>query len=158
MAAATRNDKPDRFPVPATIVPVTVCRLSGKLATDDCRGSVVFDRDGHPTDRSMVYTEYFVRGTEPIDYCPLHSRPFDVVATSGDATVRPTVAATSGDVPPAAIAPVDHLREPPTSRPEMHPVDAAPTATVGTAPAPATAVPATPAARKRGFWGHIFRR
>jgi hypothetical protein len=106
----------------------------------------------------MVYTEYFVRGTEPIDYCPLHSRPFDAVATSGDATVRPTVAATSGDVPPAAIAPVDHLREPPTSRPETHPVDGAPAATVGTAPAPATGVPTTPAARKRGFWGHIFRR
>jgi penicillin-binding protein 1A len=69
MAAATRGDKPDRFMMPATVVPVTVCRLSGKLPTDGCRGTVVYDRDGLPTDRSMVYTEYFVRGTEPDDYC-----------------------------------------------------------------------------------------
>src|SRR6266704_73457 len=50
--------------------------------TDACRGAVVYDSDGMPTDRSMVYTEYFVRGTEPIDYCQLHSRPFDAAATS----------------------------------------------------------------------------
>jgi hypothetical protein len=53
-------------------VPVTICRLSGKLPTDGCRSAVVFDGDGNPTDRSMLYTEYFVRGTEPTDYCPLH--------------------------------------------------------------------------------------
>ena len=52
-----------------------VDRLSGQLPTDACRGAVVYDTNGLPTDRSMVYTEYFVRGTEPIDYCPLHSRP-----------------------------------------------------------------------------------
>ena len=160
MAAATRNDKPDRFAVPSSVVPVTVCRLSGKLATDGCRGTVVFDGNGQPTDRSMVYTEYFVRGTEPIDYCPLHSQPFDAVATTGVASDRPAVAATSGDVPPPAFAPVDHLREPTPPRSETHVGDATPAAAVGTAPAPApvTASSTTPAARKRGFWGHIFRR
>jgi 1A family penicillin-binding protein len=102
MATATRNDKPDRFTMPSTVVPVTVCRLSGKLATDGCRNAVVFDDDGLPSDRSMVYTEYFARGTEPIDYCPLHSGPSaDAVATSGSAAATPALAATT----PAAATP-----------------------------------------------------
>ncbi|TMG79755.1 MAG: PBP1A family penicillin-binding protein, partial [Betaproteobacteria bacterium] len=67
MAAATRADAPDRFTMPATVVPVAVCRMSGKLPTDGCRGAVVYDADGLPTDKPMVYTEYFVRGTEPTD-------------------------------------------------------------------------------------------
>jgi len=34
----------------------------------------------------MVYTEYFVRGTEPVDMCPLHGDGMpNVIATSGDA-------------------------------------------------------------------------
>ena len=36
----------------------------------------------------MVYTEYFVRGTEPQTFCPIHnayeSSAFRVVATGGD--------------------------------------------------------------------------
>ena len=61
MAIATRNDAPDAFRMPATVVPVTICRLSGKLPGDSCGGAAVLDRDGAPTNQSMVYTEYFVR-------------------------------------------------------------------------------------------------
>jgi penicillin-binding protein 1A len=155
MAAATRGDKPDRFKMPATVVPVTVCRLSGKLATDGCRGSIVFGRDGQPTDRSMVYTEYFVRGTEPNDFCPLHSGLYDAVATSGGAAARP-VAATSGNALPSSLIPVDHLHEPTPARVDTRLGDGTPPAV-----APATAAPDTssaPAPRKRGFWGRVFRR
>ena len=160
MAAATRGDKPQRFMMPATVVPVTVCRLSGKLATDGCRGTVVFDREGLPTDRSMVYTEYFVRGTEPDDYCPLHTGLYNAVATSGDGTTRPVVAATSGSggAQLPALAPVDHMREATPSRVDTlgdgTPVTASPAAA---APVP---VPGPPGSepRKRGFWGKIFRR
>jgi penicillin-binding protein 1A len=139
MAAATRADKPDRFRMPATVVPVTVCRLSGKLATDGCRGSIVFARDGQPTARSMVYTEYFVRGTEPNDFCPLHAGLYDVVATSGETAVRP-VAATSGNAQPS----VDTRLGDGT--------------TAVAAPAGVPETTSTPAARKRGFWGRVFRR
>jgi penicillin-binding protein 1A len=109
MAAATRNDSPDRFRMPATVVPVTICRLSGKLPSDGCRGATVFNRDGEPTDKSMVYTEYFVRGTEPIDYCPLHSNTLNTVATAGSndapvalATPVPLGSGTSPQTVPAA--------------------------------------------------------
>jgi len=143
MAAATRNDKPDKFTMPPTVVPVTICRLSGKLPSAGCASAVMFDRDGNPTDRSMLYTEYFVRGTEPTAYCPLH-RDFDVVATSGDATTGSGVA-TSG-----------------TATPQPSPADSAKTPGQN---APAAAVPAASAPDptdsqppKRGFWGRIFRR
>jgi membrane peptidoglycan carboxypeptidase len=154
MAQATRGDKPDRFKMPATVVPVTVCRLSGKLASDGCRSTIVFDRDGQPTDRSMVYTEYFVRGTEPDDYCPLHTGVYNAVATSGDAAPRPAIA-TSGGALPTALAPVDHLHEPTPPRGDTHLGDGTPAAV-----APAAGAPETPAAtpRKRGNWGRVFRR
>jgi 1A family penicillin-binding protein len=157
MAAATRDDKPDRFTMPATVVPVTVCRLSGKLPTDGCRNAVVFDNDGLPTDRSMVYTEYFVRGTEPNDYCPLHMGGYpDAVATSGAIAATPPVAATtgSGGTPPS-LTPVDHLRDPAPKGPDGRFSNSTP------APTPAAADPSTastPEPRRRGFWGRLFRR
>ena len=145
MAAATRNDKPDRFTMPSTVVPVTICRLSGKLPTDACESAVMFDRDGNPTDRSMLYTEYFVRGTEPTSFCPLHSRGFDVVATSGDSGSRSGIAATSGTMP----------QDPSNPKADSRPGDNAPPATV---PGASATDPSSPPEPRRGFWGRIFGR
>ena len=145
MAAATRNDKPDRFPMPATVVPVTICRLSGKLPSAGCESAVMFDRDGNPTDRSMLYTEYFVRGTEPTAYCPLH-QDVDVVATSGDSKPGSAVAA-SGTVTPAL--PTDTAKADARSGQNAPP-------TAGPAGSTPDASDAPP--RTRGFWGRIFRR
>jgi penicillin-binding protein 1A len=157
MAAATSGDKPDRFTMPATVVPVTICRMSGQLPTDGCRGAVVFDRDGLPTDRSMVYTEYFVRGTEPTDYCPLHSHPYgDAVATSGAAAATPPVAAASGDARSPALPPVDPLHDATPPGPDGHLGNATPSAAAPAAAAPAGSAESTE--RKRGFWGRLFRR
>jgi 1A family penicillin-binding protein len=145
MAAATRNDNADRFTMPSTVVPVTICRLSGKLPTDACESAVMFDRDGNPTDRSMLYTEYFVRGTEPTAYCPLHS-PLDVIATSGDPRFGSGAVGTSGtatQVPPS------------TSKADASAGDTAPPTAVPAASAPD---PSDSQPRKRGFWGRIFRR
>ena len=154
MAAATRGDRPDRFMMPSTVVPVTVCRLSGKLPTDGCRGAIVFDHDGQATDRSMVYTEYFVRGTEPDDYCPLHTNIYNAVATSGDAGARPVVAATAGVAQSPALTPVDRLHEPAPARVDTQ----APPAAATPAVAVPVETPSAPEPRKRGFWGRVFRR
>jgi penicillin-binding protein 1A len=148
MAAATRNDRPDRFAMPATVVPVTICRLSGELATDGCRSTIVYDRDGSPTDRSLVYTEYFVRGTEPTEYCLLHSGGFDAVALSGSSTSRATATGGSAAMPLTAV---DHLREPATPNADNRLGDNPPVA------APASPSQPEPP-RKRGFWGWLFRR
>ena len=34
------------------------------------------DSEGYPTARSNVYTEYFARGTEPVEYCDAHFQPY----------------------------------------------------------------------------------
>jgi penicillin-binding protein 1A len=139
MQEATRGSKPDKFAMPSTVVPVTICRLSGKLPTDGCRSAVVFDDDGEATDRSMVYTEYFVRGTEPNDYCPLHLRDFDTVATSGDPRAGSAIAASTGLGTPDTAKAGDRTGTAPTGADETGADN-----------------PSTPP--KRGFWGRIFGR
>jgi 1A family penicillin-binding protein len=75
MTIATRNEKLTPFQPPRSITSVTICRISGKRATEACRHDFVFDSAGIPSERSNVYTEYFGRGTEPVEYCDVHVRP-----------------------------------------------------------------------------------
>ena len=63
MKAATGNDKPEWFRAPAGVTTASVCRLSGKLATEGCEHVEVVDKHGELIRKSMVYTEYFDRGT-----------------------------------------------------------------------------------------------
>ncbi len=72
MIAATRKDKPEWFPTPSGVTSATICRLSGQLATESCRDVRTVDAEGKEVPGSPVYSEYFVRGTEPVDFCPLH--------------------------------------------------------------------------------------
>jgi penicillin-binding protein 1A len=132
MKAATNGDEPAWFRAPATVTSVNVCRLSGKLPVDGCRNVVTTADDGSLTVRSMVYTEYFVRGTEPVDFCPVHgAHGFgDVIVGTGGAMPMPP--------PPALAAPSPNQ-------------PAAPTA----AAQPAAAQP-EPQKKKRGFWSRFF--
>lgn len=61
------------FEVPDSIVEVEICTKSGKLATSACRA------DGRS---SIIDTEYFVSGTEPTDYCDVHTS-YTVCSVSG---------------------------------------------------------------------------
>jgi penicillin-binding protein 1A len=72
MKTATRNHEPAWFKTPSGLTSARICRLSGALATDSCRNAVDVDNEGNVTDRSTVYTEYFIRGTEPRTFCPIH--------------------------------------------------------------------------------------
>src|SRR5207245_5665708 len=63
---------PEWFTPPPGVTTATVCRLSGKLATEGCQDVEVVDDHGGVERRSMVYTEYFARGTQPGTYCDLH--------------------------------------------------------------------------------------
>jgi 1A family penicillin-binding protein len=73
MKTATKGDKPDWFTRPPTIVAVNVCRLSGKLPNTGCANVATSDEAGNLETRSQVYTDYFVKGTQPTTLCPLHS-------------------------------------------------------------------------------------
>jgi penicillin-binding protein 1A len=73
MAQATAHQQPTPFPRPSSVTTATICRLSGKLATDACHAAVTVDAYGDETSGSMTFTEYFARGTAPVDYCPFHT-------------------------------------------------------------------------------------
>jgi len=74
MRSATAGDPAEWYKAPKNIVAAQVCRLSGKRPTEACEGATVMNDDGEASNQSMVYTEYFVRGTEPDEDCPIHQR------------------------------------------------------------------------------------
>jgi len=136
MKAATSGDKPVGFSAPGGIVTATVCRLSGKLATEGCNHAVVLSENGEVAGRSMVYTEYFARGTEPTAYCDLHPiGGFNgAVATVFMPPDKPVAVHIEPTRPPAAA--VSAAANPP--------------------PPPPTRTEPDPPKKKRGFWGRIF--
>src|SRR5947199_651306 len=134
MKAATRGDKPE-WPVPPSgVTTAVVCRMSGKLAGDGCQDVEVVANDGHLERRSMVYTEYFARGTVPVAYCDLHptrglmTRIAGVFGIEEKAGPPPTVV--NAGLPPQPVMATD--------------------------PAPAVAAPADAPKKKRGFWARVF--
>jgi penicillin-binding protein 1A len=135
MMAATKGDQPEWFTPPSSVTTATICRLSGKLATDACRNAPVVGPDGTLQDGSNVYTEYFIRGTEPTEYCPLHT------TNSGPLT---TLAANAPAPPPARSG-------------ASTPQPTAKMSSPSSAPQSATAQPEKPK-KKRGFWARLFGR
>ena len=137
MTAAMKDADQPQFQLPRTISSATICRISGKLAASSCQGAIEFDADtGLPVTRSVVYTEYFARGTEPADYCPWHTHA--APAPYAIATVN------TAPAPQQANAPQP---------------DVVPTATTGTMPSQApppvaetaAAAPPQAPAQRRGF-------
>ena len=154
MKTATRGDKAAWLKAPAGITTATICRLSGALARDSCRDEVVYDDEGNPKG-STVYTEYFIRGTEPTTYCPIHgvNEPSGIwrFLTGGGAARNPgqprpperereVVAERRPQEPPAAVAEV------------VQP----PGVTGGVVAQPAPQADSAP--KRPGFWGRLFGR
>jgi penicillin-binding protein 1A len=137
MKTATKGHKPDWYVPPRGIVGVNVCRMSGRLPADGCTAVDVVRNDGTVDTRSMVYTEYFVRGTQPNDACPLHPETsfFDRIAGLFGRETEP--------------APPDPTAVPPTA------TDAPQAPAVEEAPSPSADPPAPPK-KKRGFWAKVF--
>jgi membrane carboxypeptidase/penicillin-binding protein len=126
MLAATRTRDPERFSAPAEVTSATICPISGRLATDACR-----------REHAAVYTEYFERGSEPIDYCPYHILHGRSAVTLAAATVAPV-----SPILPAAPA------EAPVPTPVV---------TAAAQPTEATSAEPPSASRKRrGFWSRVF--
>jgi len=137
MKSATSGAKPDWLQMPAGIVTANVCRMSGKLATEGCEHADMIDDKGHLTQRSMVYTEYFAKGTQPTTTCDIH-------ASRGLFGSIAAVFTGGNDKPP-----IPHVDD--TSLPT------ATAATSGTAePSPAAQKAEEPQKKKRGFWSKVF--
>ena len=136
MATATRKDRPEWFSAPATITSATICRLSGKLATDACHDAVTADAAGNLTRGSQVYTEYFVEGTAPTESCPVHRRilggALSAIAALVGGPSRPQESSQAVSSQPAPV----HVPEAAASTPKVEP-------------------PPEPI-RKRGFWSRVF--
>ncbi len=134
MAAATSKDKPEWFSTPSNVTSATICRLSGKLATDSCHENVT-DAHGATTSTSTVYTEYFVTGTEPKESCPIHQRilssPFRALAALISPSHSAPAQETAPPQPPARVAEATPAPQPPPpQQPEQQ--------------------------KKRGFWSKVF--
>jgi penicillin-binding protein 1A len=139
MKTATRGNPARWFTPPRGVTSATICRVSGKLAGDGCRDAEVLTPEGFIERRSTVYTEYFVRGTEPASYCDLHQSHslFSAIASIF-----------KGEPEPPAPPP------PPTVEGAGLPVNPEPI--VASPPATASIAEPEPAPKKRGFWQRVF--
>jgi 1A family penicillin-binding protein len=137
MKAATVHDAPEWLVAPAGITTAKVCRLSGLLATDGCQDVEVVGTNGRLERRSMVYTEYFAKGTEPTAFCDQHP-------THGIMTKLAGLFGGSDDRPAAP----PHVEDTGAPAPSA-------TATGGALPQVENA-PEPPPKKKRGFWSRLF--
>jgi membrane peptidoglycan carboxypeptidase len=135
MAVATAKDRSEWFSTPARITSATICRLSGKLATDSCHENVT-SASGSVSSQSTVYTEYFVEGTEPTESCPIHRR----ILTNPFKALAELISPSRATSPTETVAP---------QQPAPQVAEAAPAP-----PPPASPKPEEP--KKRGFWSKIF--
>jgi penicillin-binding protein 1A len=144
MLAVTKSDEPTWFTPPPDVVAVNICRLSGKLPSAGCDDVAIVTNNRDFDRRSMVYPEFFARGTEPHDHCDLHPRRSFFRTLAGALGV--------GHPPPHIAANATRLPSAPVAE-----------AVVGEAKdiakakaAPAETPPGPAPGKKRGFWGRLF--
>jgi 1A family penicillin-binding protein len=142
MKAATKGAKPEWMAPPRGITTASVCRLSGQLATSECEHVDVVDKNGQIENRSLVYTEYFLTGTEPHESCELH-QPNSILSTI--ASIFHTNHS-RGDSAPVRVEDAG-----------LPIVPVAP-AVVTVAPEASDSAPVLPPStpKKRGFWSKLF--
>jgi 1A family penicillin-binding protein len=149
MKVATKGDKPDWIARPSTVTGVNVCRVSGKLPNEGCTDVEVVNREGMAEKRSMIYTEFYVAGTQPTSICPLHEAPSFMDRLAGLFGASPPEVPVSADqagLPPAQRTAANRPT-PPSSIPEVRPEE--PKSGSETVEEPP---------KKRGFWGRLFGR
>ena len=137
MKSATSGAKPEWLQMPAGIVTANVCRMSGKLATEGCEHADVIDDKGHLVQRSMVYTEYFAKGTQPTTTCDIHaSRGIfgSIAAVFNGGSEKPPVPHVEDTSLPPATAATSGITEPTANAQKAE----------------------EPQKKKRGFWSRVF--
>jgi 1A family penicillin-binding protein len=114
MKEATRNDGNMWFEPPRDVAAVQICRVSGLLPAEGCADILTVGTAGDVTHKSMVYTEYFALGTEPLQTCPIHVFRYEepIVATTG---ILDIPRFQWDPIPPAPPPPPPVYAEPPTT-------------------------------------------
>ena len=141
MKAATAKDKAVWLKAPDGVVAVDICRMSGRRPAEGCSHVDVVSKTGDTVSKSMVMTEYFAKGTEPYDECPIHNGP--------------GLLARIGGIFGAGTTP-NAVRESASPLPEH---TAPPVAASGSTQVPAAGANVQPVEepkKKKGFWSRIF--
>jgi membrane peptidoglycan carboxypeptidase len=128
MKQATADDEPEPFKSPKGLAAVNVCRQSGRLPGAFC------DR---------VITEYFARGTAPVDVCQEHN--FSLAAQL------------ASSLPAGSIRSNESLPQPAPPPPPVPVATASAPAQRDAEVAMATQAEEEPK-KKRGFWSRLFGR
>jgi len=141
MKTATRGAKADWFDKPDNVVGVNVCRLSGKLPNEGCSNVDVENDDGTVETRSMIYTDYFIKGTQPTTICPLHPPRSFMASVAGAFGIQ---VGKPAQVDPALLPPPPQAGTTGT------------TADPNTAPTPPPGPQPDVKKKKKGFWSRVF--
>jgi penicillin-binding protein 1A len=150
MKRATRGDKAEWLERPSNVTTANVCRVSGKLPNEGCQSVLVESNDGSIERRSMVYTEYFVRGSQPTDTCPLHQPLSFMDRLAGIFGKEAGTPAAAEDVGVPAPPPASTSGSKPSAVAERRGADPKPDE-------PAETSVEQPK-KKRGFWSRLFGR
>lgn len=145
MKVATKGNKPDWIDRPSNVIGVNVCRVSGKLPNEGCDHVEVTNRDGGTESRSMIYTDYFVSGTQPTTICPLHP----------SASLMDKLAGLFGGGKPEVPIPPEEAGLPP-GRDGTSGVSTRPPAAVSGRSDEIRGGTTEEPPKKRGFWGKVF--
>jgi penicillin-binding protein 1A len=146
MKTATKGDKPDWFDRPDNVIGVNVCRVSGKLPNLGCGNVMTVNDDGTFETKSTIYTDYFVRGTQPTTLCPVHT-----LGSSYATTIQAGMQSTGPMGYPASAPPSPASAANAVGTAGARPASAAQAETAEQAPQPDKK-------KKRGFWGRLFGR
>jgi penicillin-binding protein 1A len=146
MRDATAGSKGRPFSKPAGLVGVEICQASGLLPVGACFRARRVTRDGETREGSAVAYEYFRRGTEPTQSCPIHDYswwgsvrtamfdPSDFPSSSTvGALLKPAPRRSGTADEPRQVA--AHERTPEPEKQAEKPVE-----------------------RRRGFWSRLFGR
>ena len=147
MKVATKGDKAEWLERPANVTGVNVCRVSGKLPNSGCDSVQVVSRDGFVETRSMIYTDYFVKGTAPGAVCPLHEAPSFLDRLAGVFGKDNDRAPVSGEEVGIAMPPSGASSAPPSPAVTPSPPKREERTEEAAAEEPK---------KKRGFWSRVF--
>jgi penicillin-binding protein 1A len=162
MKVATAGQGAAWFEPPSNVVGLEVCRLSGLLPAAGCSNAASINAMGEVTYKSMVYTDYFVRGREPMGTCTEHAAeylpypepvfafsPLEYFGESSATLPEPAMVppALAPPLPPAPVPPLPPA-PPPRRLPDLPtaPPEAPPEPPPQQHPAPIVPLPATPEA------------